>query len=145
MERYTCVWDAICDTPEEAREMRSRSRLLMHLDQLLNRLSDASARQLLGVSTDRLDALRRGKIDLFSLEELMGLARRIGISVIEIDGEPATIQHHPEIGMHRGEFIALAGGADFYAADRADLEREGRLSLKTYREARVEEGPGGRP
>ncbi len=53
-------------------------------------------------------------------------------NVIEIDGHKAVISLDPEIGMFRGEFLGLAGGADFYATSIDKLEVEGRKSLKVF-------------
>lgn len=53
-------------------------------------------------------------------------------NVIEIDGHKAVVSVDPEIGMIRGEFLGLAGGADFYAKSLDDLIKEGRKSLKVF-------------
>ena len=53
-------------------------------------------------------------------------------NVIEIDGHKAVLSVDPEIGMIRGEFIGLAGGADFYAKSLDRLITEGRKSLKVF-------------
>lgn len=57
-----------------------------------------------------------------------------------IDGHLAVITFDPEIQMFRGEFLALNGGADFYAKDVEGLQREGRISLKIFLEACAEDG-----
>jgi predicted HicB family RNase H-like nuclease len=49
-----------------------------------------------------------------------------------IDGHKAVVTFDPDIGMFRGEFLGLNGGADFYANSVAGLEAEGRTSLTTY-------------
>lgn len=59
---------------------------------------------------------------------------------IEIDGWKAVVSYDPEIAMLRGEFIGLAGGADFYAASVDGLREEGRLSLKTFLDMCREKG-----
>lgn len=63
-------------------------------------------------------------------------------NVIEIDGHKAVVSLDPEIGMIRGEFLGLAGGADFYAESIPGLIAEGRKSLKVFldlcREKRIE-------
>jgi predicted HicB family RNase H-like nuclease len=63
-------------------------------------------------------------------------------NVIEIDGHKAVVSFDPDIGMIRGEFLGLAGGADFYAETVKTLEMEGRKSLEVYlglcRQKRVE-------
>jgi predicted HicB family RNase H-like nuclease len=61
-------------------------------------------------------------------------------NIIEIDGQKAIISFDPEIGMFRGEFLGLTGGADFYATDVAGLHREGHTSLQVYLEACAEKG-----
>lgn len=61
-------------------------------------------------------------------------------NVMTIDGHKAVIALDPEIGMFRGEFTGLSGGADFYAADLAGLQREGAISLRVYLEACAKNG-----
>lgn len=57
-----------------------------------------------------------------------------------IDGYQAVITYDPEIEMFRGEFVGLAGGADFYARDIDGLHREGEVSLRVFLEACKEDG-----
>jgi predicted HicB family RNase H-like nuclease len=47
-------------------------------------------------------------------------------------GYKAVITYDQEIGMFRGEFGGLNGGADFYAKDTEGLQREGEASLKVF-------------
>jgi predicted HicB family RNase H-like nuclease len=61
-------------------------------------------------------------------------------NVIEIDGHKAVIALDPEIGMLRGEFVGLNGGADFLARDVEGLYREGRVSLKVFLDMCAEKG-----
>lgn len=53
-------------------------------------------------------------------------------NIMVIDGHRAVVQYDPEIGMFRGEFVGLNGGADFYAADVTGLRREGSVSLGVF-------------
>ena len=53
-------------------------------------------------------------------------------NVIDIDGHRAVLSFDPEIGMIRGEFVGLNGGADFYAKSVDELVGEGRASLRTF-------------
>ena len=55
-------------------------------------------------------------------------------NVLEIEGHKAVISLDPDIGMLRGEFAHLSGGADFYASSVEALYEEGRKSLQTYLE-----------
>ena len=59
---------------------------------------------------------------------------------MEIDGHKALISFDPDIGMLRGEFLGLSGGADFYATDVQGLLNEGRTSLKVYLQSCKERG-----
>lgn len=61
-------------------------------------------------------------------------------NAMTIDGHEAGITFDPEIQMFRGEFLGLNGGADFYAKDVKGLQREGKLSLKVFLDACVEDG-----
>lgn len=61
-------------------------------------------------------------------------------NVMTIDGQKAVISYDPDIGMFRGEFTGLSGGADFYAADVEGLQREGAASLRVYLDACRKEG-----
>lgn len=62
------------------------------------------------------------------------------INIMTIDGYQAVVTYDPEIQMFRGEFLGLNGGADFYAKDVKGLQREGKISLKTFLEACAEDG-----
>nr|WP_284739338.1 type II toxin-antitoxin system HicB family antitoxin [Rhizobium sp. CG5] len=46
----------------------------------------------------------------------------------------------PDIGLLRGEFLGLNGGADFYADSIDKLREEGALSLKVFLEMCAENG-----
>lgn len=62
------------------------------------------------------------------------------MNVMTINGHKAAISFDPEIGLFRGEFTGLSGGADFYAADVAGLQREGEISLRVYLAACEKDG-----
>lgn len=61
-------------------------------------------------------------------------------NVMTIEGHKAVVTFDPEIGMFRGEFTGLSGGADFYATDVAGLQREGAISLRVYLDACARNG-----
>jgi predicted HicB family RNase H-like nuclease len=61
-------------------------------------------------------------------------------NVIEIDGYKAVVAFDPEVGMLRGEFLGLNGGADFLAGDVEGLFREGRVSLEVFLDMCAEKG-----
>jgi predicted HicB family RNase H-like nuclease len=62
------------------------------------------------------------------------------ISVMEINGYQAVIKYDPELGMFRGEFIGLNGGADFYATSVEGLRKEGGKSLQVFLKMCAEDG-----
>ena len=88
-ERYTSVWDALVDTPEEAENLRVRSELIMALTRVVKgwNLSQREAAARLHVTQPRLNDLLKGKIDKFSLDALVnmltGANLRIEIEVTE--------------------------------------------------------------
>lgn len=59
---------------------------------------------------------------------------------ITISGHTAVVSFDPDIGLFRGEFIGLNGGADFYADSVAGLQKEGEASLATFLQVCKEQG-----
>ena len=82
-QRFTSVWDAIEDTPEEAENMKLRSVLLTALKNHITRtgMSQAQAAKLFGVTQPRVSDLMRGKINLFGLDALVNMAVAAGLRV----------------------------------------------------------------
>lgn len=82
-QRFTSVWDAIEDTPEEAANMKLRSILMAALKNHLTRteMSQAQAAKLFGVTQPRVSDLMRGKINLFGLDALVNMATAAGFHV----------------------------------------------------------------
>ena len=82
-KKFTSVWDAIEDTPEEAENMKIRSALMMALKEYLERtgLSQSKAAKLFGVTQPRVSDLMRGKINLFAIDALVNMAAAAGMHV----------------------------------------------------------------
>ncbi|MFO7802724.1 MAG: XRE family transcriptional regulator [Desulfovermiculus sp.] len=80
---FKSVWDAIEDTTEEAENMKLRSVLMMALSDHISRneLSQSQAASLFGVTQPRISDLKRGKINLFSLDSLVNMAVTAGLRV----------------------------------------------------------------
>ncbi|MHC1548448.1 type II toxin-antitoxin system HicB family antitoxin [Phyllobacterium sp. K27] len=55
-------------------------------------------------------------------------------NILDVDGHKAAVSFDPEIGLIRGEFLGLNGGADFYARSVDELLSEGRKSLEIFLE-----------
>ena len=83
VEAFESVWDAIEDTPAEAENMKLRSELMIALDQHItrNKINQAAAAKLFGVTQPRISDLLRGKINLFSLDALINMAVAAGLKV----------------------------------------------------------------
>lgn len=82
-QRFTNVWDAIEDTPEEAENMKLRSQLMMALQGHItrNEITQAQAAKLLGVTQPRVSDLMRGKINLFGLDALVNMISAAGLHI----------------------------------------------------------------
>ena len=82
-QRFTSVWDAIEDTPEEAENMKLRSVLMTALKNHLARteMNQGQAAKLLGVTQPRISDLMRGKINLFGLDALVNMATAAGLHI----------------------------------------------------------------
>jgi predicted XRE-type DNA-binding protein len=76
-------FDALMDTPEEAANMTLRSDLMRAIRREVRDWGEAqtAAAARLGVSQPRLNDLPRNRIDEFSLDALVTLACRAGLTV----------------------------------------------------------------
>ncbi len=80
---FASVWDALEDSPAEAANMRMRSELMIAVQQVVAgwSLTQVEAARRLDVTQPRLSDLLRGRIGKFSLDALILLAERAGLSV----------------------------------------------------------------
>jgi predicted XRE-type DNA-binding protein len=83
MKSFPDVWEALTDSPEEAATMRLRADVMVALSDTIKgwKVTQAAAANRLGVSQPRLNDMLRGRIDKFSLDALLTLAARAGLSV----------------------------------------------------------------
>jgi predicted XRE-type DNA-binding protein len=81
-QRFTSVWDAIEDTPQEAASLRARSALMMSIAEAIQAqgLTQAQAAEVFGVTQPRISDLVRGKVGLFSLDALVDMASTAGMN-----------------------------------------------------------------
>ena len=82
--RFTSVWDAIEDTPQQAASMKARSALMMALSATIQErgMTQSDAAALFGVTQPRISDLMRGKVNLFSLDTLIDMAATAGMAPI---------------------------------------------------------------
>ena len=80
---FASAWDALEDTAAEAANMRARSELMIAVRRKVEswRVGQSEAARRLGVTQPRLNDLLRGRIDKFSLDALINLARPAGLAV----------------------------------------------------------------
>jgi predicted XRE-type DNA-binding protein len=83
VQHFASVWDAIEDTPQDAAHMRLRSELGMAVRGVVEewRVTQAEAARRLGITQPRLNDLLRGRLARFSLDALVDLAQRAGLTV----------------------------------------------------------------
>lgn len=81
-QRFHNVWDAIAATPAEAENLKLRSQLMMELEQYIVRekITQEEASKRLGVSRPRVSDLVRGHIDKFTIDKLVNMAARVGLT-----------------------------------------------------------------
>jgi len=96
-QRYDSVWDGLADTPEEAENLKARSALMTAINDRIDEFgwSQHVAAQNIGLTQPRVSDLRRGKIGKFSLDALLNLATKVGLTVtfdIHPEGEPHADQ-----------------------------------------------------
>ncbi len=87
-QTFASVWDAVEEDPADAANMRARSAVMIALRERIEhwRGGPAKAAKRVGLTQRRLDDLMRGRLDKFTLDELMNLAQAAGLGVrVEID------------------------------------------------------------
>ncbi|EAO8184146.1 TPA: helix-turn-helix domain-containing protein [Salmonella enterica] len=87
MQTFDNVFDAICDTPEQAENMKIRARLMTVLNTWIENqgYSQAEAAVVLGVTQPRISELARGKIQVFSVDKLISMMAHAGIQIQNMD------------------------------------------------------------
>ena len=77
------VFEDVGFPPEEAAHLLIRSDLMISLNQLLEKrgLTQVRAAKLLGVTQPRISDLRRGRVALFSIDALVDMLARLGVTV----------------------------------------------------------------
>ena len=68
---------------EEAENLKLRSELMIRIEEMFAKsgMTQGQAARLVGLTTPRFNALLKGKINLFSLDALVNIAVRAGLSV----------------------------------------------------------------
>ncbi|EEB7409413.1 helix-turn-helix domain-containing protein [Salmonella enterica] len=86
-QTFDNVFDAICDTPEQAENMKIRARLMTVLNKWIENqgYSQAEAATVLGVTQPRISELARGKIQVFSVDKLISMMAHAGIQIQNMD------------------------------------------------------------
>lgn len=91
-ETYESVWDAICDTREEATNLLLRSTLMSAIRERVKswKVTEGGAAKRLGVTRPRLNDLTRGKLEKFSLDALVNIATAAGFKLcIQLEDDDA--------------------------------------------------------
>jgi predicted XRE-type DNA-binding protein len=80
---FESVWDALEAAPAEAAHTRLRSDLMIAVQEAVAAwgVTQAEAAKRLSVTQPRLNDLVRGRIDKFSLDALVDLAARAGLTL----------------------------------------------------------------
>jgi len=82
-QKFKSVWDAIEDSPADAANLKARSDVMIAIREVVEnwKVTQAESAKRLGITQPRLNDLLRGRIDNFSLDALVNLAARAGLSV----------------------------------------------------------------
>jgi predicted XRE-type DNA-binding protein len=80
---FESVWDAIENSSADASAMKARAALMIAIRDVVAgwAVTQVEAARRLGVTQPRMSDLLRGQIDRFSLDTLVNLAARAGLSV----------------------------------------------------------------
>lgn len=89
----TSVWSVVTDDNEEAENLHLRSELMSAIIACMDEFgwSQKVAAKNIGVTQPRLSDLMRDKIDKFSLDALVNIARPLGVTLKTVTN--ATLTH----------------------------------------------------
>lgn len=90
VDSYRSVWDAIAESPEEACNLKLRSRIMDAIEAYIERegITQHVAAERLGVSRSRVGELVNGRISKFTIDKLVNMATRVGLTAsIRIEEE----------------------------------------------------------
>ena len=81
--RYTSIFDAIADTPQEAVNLRLRAEVMQRIARRIERKgwTQAEAAKQGGITQPRVNDLVRGRLSRFSLDALVNIAAALGLRV----------------------------------------------------------------
>ena len=79
--KYTNIFAAIADCPEEAADMEFRADLMLVLRDFFRDMdaSQTQIAQILGIPQPRVSELMTGKITKFSSDKLIGFLAKVGV------------------------------------------------------------------
>jgi predicted XRE-type DNA-binding protein len=82
-KRFDNIWDAVEPTAATAASMKARARLMMAIRKAVDAwgITQAIAAKRLGLTQPRMNDLLRGRINKFSLDALLDIATRAGLTV----------------------------------------------------------------
>ena len=82
-ETFENVWEALGEGNDAAANLQARAELMFALEDHIKAKgwTQKEAASQLGVAQPRISELKHGKIDLFSLDQLVTLLSRVGLRV----------------------------------------------------------------
>ncbi len=98
-QAYESVWDAIANSPEEAANLKLRSQLMDALEAYIarERITQKEAAKRFGVSRSRVSELVNGRISKFTIDKLVNMAARVGLSPQMTVGHESLPPSHTEV------------------------------------------------
>lgn len=93
IQTFENVWDALSDTQEQAENMKVRAQLMQALNRWIDNkgLSQEDTARVMGLTQPRVSELRRGKVQLFSIDKLVTIMATAGMHIGSIEiKEPAA-------------------------------------------------------
>ena len=105
IDTYRSVWDAISDSSEEAANLKLRSQLMDILAAYIRNegITQKEAALRFGISRSRVSELVNDRISKFTIDKLVNMAARVGMSPLKVDADaltgsvPKTWYRHNEV------------------------------------------------
>lgn len=128
-DTYQSVWDAIADSPEEAANLRLRSQLMDILAAYIRNegITQKEAALRFGIPRSRVSELVNDRISKFTIDKLVNMAARVGLSPLKIDADvSADISGSVSKAWHRHNELVVSEPEPpiGYQSHKRDAEKE---------------------
>ena len=126
IDTYQSVWDAIADSSEEAANLKLRSQLMDILAAYIRNegITQKEASLRFGIPRSRVSELVNDRISKFTIDKLVNMAARVGLSPLKIDADVLSGSESKTWYGHDEVFVSEPNPPIGYQSHKRGAEKE---------------------